>query len=81
MSGMYNIDYFTYFADRKLIFKPKHFVTASAPLTDESELWILKNLRGRYAIVVELNEREIDSHLSPAFEDPAEATAYELTWG
>jgi len=80
MTFEYSIDYLTWFGERKLLFKPNHFVRSSARLTNESELWILKNLKGRYALVIEFSEN-FDSYVIPAFEDPTEATFYELTWG
>lgn len=76
----YTIDYTTWFSERKLLFKPNHFIRSTTQLTHESELWILKNLKGRYALVIEINEN-FETYTVPAFEDPQEVTLYELTWG
>ena len=63
--------------DRELDFVPKHFVIATTPMTDESKIWILEKLIGRFCSAAggkSFNYR-------PAFEDPKEALFYELTWG
>lgn len=81
------IDPFTWYSERQLQFTPKHFVVAKTPITHESKLWILQNLQGRFSLIS--NRAKDDTHplliLSiaddiPAFEDPKEATMYELTW-
>lgn len=76
------------FCERKLDFCPDHFVKCKTPLSKDSYSWIINNLTGRYAF------NPVDSYsgmmaatkeqgfylCTPAFEDPAEATFYELTW-
>lgn len=77
-----------WFGQRELPFAPKHFILANTQLTVESKQWILNNLKGRFSCIhkpetVELNNffMVLDSPLgNPAFEDPAEATLYELKW-
>lgn len=82
-----------WFCNRELEYTPKHFVVARTPLTEESKLWILNTLTGRFSVfhADESNDDTFDN-LSitvltignimgrPAFEDPTEAVFYELTW-
>lgn len=84
----YTLDPRAWFADRKLKFEPRHFTRAKTRLTVESMNWIVNNLSGRYYIgnfgVTEIeyifsSSGEITSSI-PSFEDPSEATLYELTW-
>lgn len=63
---------------------PRHFVVTKTPITQESKQWILESLTGRFCIVSSL---EIEDKMLlgfpveiPAFEDPKEATFYELKW-
>jgi hypothetical protein len=71
-----NINYNTWFSERQLDFCPKHFVKCQAPLTTESKLWVYETLKGRFYI------SDLDLWLDSTvyFEDPQEATLYELTW-
>jgi hypothetical protein len=71
-----NID--TWFVDREVQPAPEHFVSVSAPLSEESKEWILEKLRGRFSTSISLGGLFDDS---PSFEDPKEAVFYELTWG
>lgn len=79
----------TWYSERELKFTPTHFVVAKTRLTNESKLWIINTLVGRYSIVA--NNEGIDLlkhpwlHIYdydgvPAFEDPKEAVMYELKW-
>ena len=70
---------------RYLPFTPLHFTLTTTPLTNDSKLWILNTLRGRFSICQPSNVEydDFDLILSegvPAFEDPKEATMYELKW-
>lgn len=79
----YAIDVFNWYAKRELVFCPKHFVIAQTPLTEESKYWIVNYLNGRYAILPPTDFESIhifNSLGSVAFEDPKEATLYELKW-
>lgn len=78
MKTIDDINLHTWFIDRELDFVPPHFVTSKTPLTDESKLWILEKLTGRFAV---LGSADFFSKLFPAFEDPKEALFYELTFG
>jgi hypothetical protein len=80
----YNIDPLSWYSDRQLNYTPKHFTVANTRLTEESRIWILNVLKGRFSIVSKTEEIDQLYILSfngyPAFEDPAEAVAYELYW-
>lgn len=88
----YEIDPIVWFTDRKLSHTPPHFIVVKTPITEESKLWILSNLRGRFSIVTDvglllpLSDKFKTFLLSdlnenfPAFEDPKEAMMYELKW-
>ena len=45
------INLHTWFQDRELDFCPKHFVMANTPVTDESKMWMLERLKGRFYIL------------------------------
>jgi len=64
---------------------PKHFVRASTPITSESEQWVLTKLKGRYGTgTVDITSSNMvisaEWNTFMFFEDPAEATFYELRW-
>jgi hypothetical protein len=74
-----NID--TWNKTRELNYCPKHFVAATTSLTEESKLWVLERLHGRYYISLQHMRRSIfDNTVTIYFEDPQEAVLYELTW-
>jgi hypothetical protein len=80
----YQIDPASWFTERELKYTPKHFVVSTTPLTVDSKIWILNKLKGRFSVA--FAEDSTDDVLvfqlmgKPAFEDPKEATFYELTW-
>jgi hypothetical protein len=71
-----------WFGTRELSLVPPHFVKANTPLTEKSKLWVISRLEGRYALVAMTD----DDDLLPLpyeyifFENPAEASMYELRW-
>lgn len=85
------LDVITWFTERQLSYKPKHFVVVKTPVTTDSKNWIFEKLKGRFCLV-QVEEVATTSDVGgtyelltsldtyPAFEDPAEATFYELTW-
>jgi hypothetical protein len=93
---MNSVNITTWFGERELDFCPKHFVKTVTPVTTESKLWILERLTGRFYIQshsnflspMKLNLPASQSRTMlyktteevPYFENPAEATLYELTW-
>jgi len=76
-----NINVDTWHKEREVDYCPKHFTPTTTPLTDESKLWVLERLHGRYFIALNGPRRSIfETHISIYFEDPQEAVLYELTW-
>lgn len=81
----YKLDPITWFSERELTYTPKHFVVTSHPCTSESKQWVLDKLSGRFSITYPTisSSSNIIELISPsciAFEDPQEATFYELKW-
>lgn len=80
------LDPYVWFCNREMAYKPKHFVTAKTPVTNESLLWIVHNLRGRFYLSEENNSSFITTFSTfsiiklPSFEDPHESILYELKW-
>ena len=80
----YQVNVYTWHMEREVKNFPRHFVVTKTPITQESKQWILESLTGRFCIVSSL---EIEDKMLlgfpveiPAFEDPKEATFYELKW-
>ena len=74
-------DLINWYSTRKLEFMPRHFVKASTPITPDSLFWIQSTLKGRYTLITTFSLQVIaNSVIVPAFENPEEATLYELTW-
>jgi hypothetical protein len=71
MKSIEDLNLNQWFMARELMFVPKHFVGTSARLTAESRQWVLEKLIGRFSV----------PDYKIAFEDPVEATFFELTWG
>lgn len=60
---------------------PKHFVKSNTLLHEESYLWVVKKLAGRFGTSLDLSDiSTIDCNTYVFFEDPKEATIYELRW-
>lgn len=77
----YNIDPYIWFGKREIDFHPKHFVVSDTPLSIESKQWVLDNIKGRYCIVHTTQLFLVDYNLGNiSFEDPKDATFYELKW-
>lgn len=70
----YQIDPVVWFGKRELKFFPNHFVPTGTPLSEESRTWLYTKTFGRYCI------QHFSGKDYPAFENPAEAVLYELTW-
>lgn len=79
---------YVWFGDREVSPNiPRHFVKAHTPITNESKEWVLTKLSGRYGIAQVDSISHGDDLLSSLdwksyifFEDPSEATIYELRW-
>lgn len=71
-----------WYGNRELDFVPPHFTKCSTPLTTESLLWVHTRLQGRFFItsLTNLQTFVLDTTKQIYFEDPAEATMYELRW-
>jgi hypothetical protein len=78
----YEIDPVVWFAERQLSYPPVHFVTVHTPLTEESRQWVLNKLRGRFAVTIDPADFmfNLGSLGCISFEDPKEATLFELKW-
>jgi hypothetical protein len=77
----YHIDPIVWFAERQVSYPPPHFVTSITALTIESKQWVLDHLRGRFSITIDYDSfLSIDSLGRISFEDPSEATIFELKW-
>jgi hypothetical protein len=77
----YSIDPYIWFGKREVNFCPRHFTLTTTPLTLSSKQWVLDNLKGRFSIIQTNQLFLIDYYLGNiAFEDPKDATFYELKW-
>lgn len=76
------IDMYKWFGKRELDYIPAHFVRCETPLSEDSRLWVTSRLRGRYAVVqhTDMQTFTIETRYRVYFEDPSEATIYELRW-
>lgn len=60
---------------------PKHFIRATTPMSEESYIWVVKKLVGRFGTSIDISK--IASFIDETyvyFEDPKEAMIYELRW-
>ena len=77
----YEIDPYIWFGNREVEFCSKHFILSNTPLTLDSKQWVLDNIRGRFCVVQNSQIFLIEYNLGNiAFENPADATFYELKW-
>jgi hypothetical protein len=79
----YKIDPYIWFGKRQVDFCPKHFISASTPLTIDSKQWVLDKLSGRFSVTYPIVSSSLIELMTPsciAFEDPQEAVFYELKW-
>jgi hypothetical protein len=77
-----NVNPVKWFSVRELDKVPPHFIKASTPISDKAKLWVITKLEGRYAIA-EGDGPDDFLLISPQyifFEDPSEATMFELRW-
>lgn len=61
---------------------PKHFTKSSTSMTEESYLWVVKKLAGRFGTSIDMSTVSSfnDGDTYVYFEDPKEAMIYELRW-
>ena len=69
-----------WYTTRKLKITPLHFIKCTTPLSDNSLEWVINKLQGRYSIEDENEDDFFSSIQYIFFEDPSEATVYELRW-
>jgi hypothetical protein len=84
---MTELNVYTWFSNRELNYIPAHFVVVDTLITQESKQWILEKLTGRFCLVESPNYTDQESYDSmlqfgyfPAFENPQEATYFQLMW-
>lgn len=68
-----------WFIDRELAYKPAHFVSTGTPASTQAIQWILTSLTGRFFLEHSIDDSFMDV-VYVSFEDPQEATLYELKW-
>jgi hypothetical protein len=83
---MTELNVYTWFSNRELSYCPKHFLVVDTLITQESKQWILEKLTGRFCLVEFPNYTNQESYdlqfgYFPAFENPTEATYFQLMWG
>ena len=79
------LDPYTWYSNRIVNFTPPHFTVATTKLTEESKLWVLNTLKGRFSVMNKVDPDDlwltiVEAEGVPAFEDPREAMLYELKW-
>ncbi len=77
----YEVNPIIWFADREVAYPPAHFITANTKITSESKQWVQDHLIGRYAIIPTVPDWVSEDYIGMiSFEDPKEATIFELKW-
>ena len=80
-----NVNPLLWFSEREVRITPPHFIKCPTPLTEKSKNWVMTKTQSRYSIVMSNGDSEdpiaifIDTYYI-YFEDPIEATVYELRW-
>lgn len=80
-----NVNPILWFGEREVKLTPPHFTKCPTPLTEKSKNWVMAKTQSRYSIVMANGDSEdplaifIDTY-HVYFEDPIEATVYELRW-
>jgi hypothetical protein len=71
-----------WFGERELKHVPPHFVKCHTSINSERMQWVHKTLTGRYALSSYYDHETffLDVESIIYFENPAEATLYELRW-
>jgi len=72
------INYFTWYGNRQIKHCPKHFVKCNASVSSEARHWVIENLQGRFHI--DSATTFLFDEPTIYFEDPQEATLFELRW-
>jgi hypothetical protein len=82
-----NVNPLLWFGEREVKLTPPHFTKCPTPLTEKSRNWVMSKTQSRYSIC-QGQEDDEDDKLAFIFEDkhyiyfedPVEATVYELRW-
>lgn len=84
---MREIDPLVWFSKREIKPTPKHFIRAQTPVTNESKLWVMTKLKGRYSFNYHFNDKFDLLTVGTSFtndyiffEDPKDVMIYELRW-
>jgi hypothetical protein len=84
---MTELNLYTWFSQRELPYCPQHFVVVDNIISIESKQWILEKLTGRFCLVEVPNWYDNPEFSNPwkfgyfpAFENPLEATYFQLVW-
>ena len=84
---MSDLNLCTWFSKRELDYCPSHFTVSTHLITAESKQWVLEKLTGRFCLVEYpnyINDNDSQEFWGfgyyPAFENPAEATYFQLIW-
>lgn len=81
---MRDLDPLVWFGEREVTPVPRHFVATSVPVDNEILNWVHNNLKGRFSYGVRrdsIDSFDVTIHIDYFyFEDPAEATFFELRW-
>jgi hypothetical protein len=82
-----NVNPLLWFGEREVKSTPPHFIKCPTSLTEKSKHWVLTKTQSRYSICAGQEEDEEDKlafifedKQYIYFEDPVEATIYELRW-
>jgi hypothetical protein len=81
-----SLNLYTWYSEREITFAPVHFTVVKVLITPESKQWIFEKLLGRFCMVespyygMPSGLAHYDFGYYPAFEDPAEATFFQLIW-
>lgn len=85
---MTQLNMYTWVSQRELFYCPKHFLVVDVLITYESKQWILEKLTGRFCLVefpnytaTKIHDDMLQFGYFPAFENPTEATYFQLMWG
>lgn len=80
-----NVNPLLWFGEREVKSTPPHFTKCPTPLSEKSKTWVMSKTQSRYSIVLGNDGSEdplaifTDAYFV-YFEDPKEATLYELRW-
>lgn len=81
---MVEVNPICWFGNRQLDIVPIHFIKSNTKITNESYMWVLSKLSGRFSVESTILSTKKNLFLHDDnyifFEDPKEAMMYELRW-